>query len=160
MRMIFFIASAMIAGMWSVVAYGEDAPWGISVAQVAGYAPQKVVYDVAVSTPDELAMIFDRIGALNFEYGTNPFHAAIIIVLNGPEIQFFDTNDFKQHEDLMRRAQSLTTGGVVEFRMCQRTAGNMGIQPADVHGFIEMVPMADAEIIRLQQEENFAYIKP
>ena len=159
MRMIFFIASVMIASTWGSMAQSQNAPWGHAVSQIAGYVPQKVVYDVTVSTPAELDLILDRISGLNIEYGTDPFDAAIVVVLHGPEMSFFDINKFDEHEDLMRRAQSLTVGGVIEMRMCQRAARNLGLQPADIHGFIEMVPMGDAEIIRLQQEEGYAYMK-
>jgi intracellular sulfur oxidation DsrE/DsrF family protein len=59
----------------------------------------------------------------------------------------------------MRRAQSLSVGGVIEYRMCKAAARLQGFQPADIHGFVRMVPMADAEIVRLQQEEGFAYLR-
>ena len=35
----------------------------------------------------------------------------------------------------------------------------LGYRPQDIHGFVEMVPMGDAEIIRLQYEENHAYMQ-
>lgn len=161
MRMIFFIASLIAINLFGTTAHSQDhnAPWGSAVAQVAGYLPQKVVYDVTVSTPDELNALLDRMSGLNVEYGSDPFDAAIIAVLHGPEMAFFDIRNFEAHEDLMRRAQSLTVGGVIEFRMCQRAARNLGLLPENIHGFIEMVPMGDAEIIRLQQEEGYAYMK-
>lgn len=59
----------------------------------------------------------------------------------------------------MQRAQSLTVGTSVEFRMCRAAARLMRYQPEDVHGFVSMVPMADAEIVRLQQEEGYAYLR-
>lgn len=31
-------------------------------------------------------------------------------------------------------------------------------RPSDVHGFVQMVPMADAEIVRLQKE-GYAYMR-
>lgn len=34
-----------------------------------------------------------------------------------------------------------------------------GYEPEDIHGFVKMVPMGDAEIIRLQNEENHAYMR-
>jgi intracellular sulfur oxidation DsrE/DsrF family protein len=34
-----------------------------------------------------------------------------------------------------------------------------GFSVSDIHGFVKMVPMADVEIVRLQQEEDFAYMK-
>lgn len=159
MRMIFFIASVIATGLLSTMAHAQSAPWGTAAAQIAGYAPQKVVYDVAVQTPEELDAILDRMSGLNVEYGSDPFDAAIIAVLHGPEMRFFDIRHFDKHEELVRRAQSLTVGGVIEIRMCQRAARNLGLLPEHIHGFIEMVPMGDAEIIRLQQEEDYAYMK-
>jgi hypothetical protein len=43
--------------------------------------------------------------------------------------------------------------------MCRAAAQLQGFKPADIHGFVRMVPMADAEIVRLQQEEDFAYMR-
>jgi len=158
MRLSLFIASITIAGLFQA-AYPQNTPWGIAAAPLAGYAPQKVVYDISVDTPEELGQILDRMSALNIEYGSDPYDAAIIAVLQGPEMRFFDTRRFPEYEKLVRQAQELTTSGVIEFRMCQRAARLMDIQPEHVHGFIELVPMADAEIIRLQQEEGYAYMK-
>ncbi|HSH31022.1 MAG TPA: hypothetical protein VK971_14035, partial [Thiohalobacter sp.] len=64
-----------------------------------------------------------------------------------------------RYRELMRRAQSLTVGGIIEFRMCRAAARGYGYVPKDIHGFVKMVPMADAEIVRLQQEEGYAYMR-
>lgn len=159
MRKILLFASIIISCLHGAATYAQDAPWGTAVAPVAGYAPQKVVYDITVDTPEELGQVLNRISALNIEYGSDPYDAAIIAVFRGPEMRFFATRDFDKYEDLVRRAQSLTTGGVIELRMCQHAAQQLGLQPEDIHGFIEMVPMGDAEVIRLQQDEGYAYIK-
>lgn len=54
----------------------------------------------------------------------------------------------------MQRAQSLTAGDVVECRMCQAAARMQGLEPKNIHDFVKMVPMADAEIACLQQERG------
>jgi len=43
--------------------------------------------------------------------------------------------------------------------MCKIAAEGQGYQPEEIHGFVEMIPMGDAEIIRLQFEENHAYMQ-
>ncbi|HLR12519.1 MAG TPA: hypothetical protein VK104_02760 [Burkholderiaceae bacterium] len=138
----------------------QNAPWG--AAQPAAeqvYLPQKVVFDVAVDTPEAIDALLDRMSGLSVEYGADPFDASVVAVLHGPEMHFFTHDALAEHDELMRRAESLTVGGIIEFRMCERAAANQGIQPGDVHGFVTMVPMGDAEIVKLQQEENYAYIK-
>ena len=65
---------------------------------------------------------------------------------------------FAKYKDLMTRAQSLSVGGIIEFRMCRLAAQGQGFKPEDIHGFVTMVPMADAEIIDLQSK-SYAYMR-
>lgn len=136
----------------------ELSPWGTAKIMETSYAPHKVVYDVALATPEELDVILDRVSGLSIVYQADPFDASIVLVLHGPEMTFFDVRNFQKYEALVRRAQSLTVGGVIEFRMCQLAAAGRGIQPDHVHGFVDMIPMGDAEIVRLQKEEGYAYM--
>ncbi len=43
--------------------------------------------------------------------------------------------------------------------MCKLAAEAQGYKPEDSDGFVELVPMGDAEIIRLQYEEDHAYMQ-
>jgi len=63
------------------------------------------------------------------------------------------------NKELITRAQSLTVGGTVKIRMCKIAAEGQGFAPEDLHGFVELVPMGDAEIVRLQNEEAHAYMR-
>jgi intracellular sulfur oxidation DsrE/DsrF family protein len=67
--------------------------------------------------------------------------------------------NYDRYKELMVRAQSLTVGGTIHIRMCEVAARGHGLEPGDIHGFVEVVPMADAEIVRLQQEEGYAYMR-
>jgi intracellular sulfur oxidation DsrE/DsrF family protein len=139
-------------------AYAQ-APWGTAAPAVpTQYQASKAVYDVALSDPKALNALLDRISGLDAEYSHNPFDASIVVVLHGPELRFFDTRNFSKHEELVRRAQSLSIGTAISFRVCQRSAGNQGIAPENLHGFLQMVPMGDAEIVRLQQQ-GYAYMR-
>ena len=80
-------------------------------------------------------------------------------MLHGAAIPLFADAYFEKYRELVKRAQSLSVGNVVDFRLCQASAKLQGYLPAHIHGFIKMVPMADAENIRLQQEEGFAYMR-
>ncbi|NYT66402.1 DsrE family protein [Alcaligenaceae bacterium] len=133
-------------------------PWGTAKVIETSYAPHKAVYDVALSTPEELEVVLDRVSGLSVTYQADPFDASIVLVLHGPEMSFFDARNFDKYEALMRRAQSLTVGGIIEFRMCKLAAAGRGIDPEHVHGFVDIIPMGDAEIIRLQKEEGYAYM--
>lgn len=137
----------------------DDAPWGRAKASGLRYQPQKVVYDLSSGDENTLTGILDRVSYLSTLYGNDPFDMSVVIMVHGNAIPFFTRDQFEKHRDVMRRAQSLTVGNAIEFRMCQAAARVQGLSPADIHGFVTMVPMADAEIIRLQSEEGYAYMQ-
>jgi intracellular sulfur oxidation DsrE/DsrF family protein len=134
-------------------------PWGSAKVLSTKYVPQKVVYDVAVSTEKAFTRLLDRVSYLNNLYHADPFEASIVVVLHGDEIPFFAIDSHDRYRDLMQRAQSLTVAGPVKFRMCEVAARAHGYEAGDIHGFVSMVPVADAEIIRLQQEDGYAYMQ-
>lgn len=158
------LSSLMLMGLVALsspamAADGKKAPWGRAEAQNGGYAPQRVVYDVAVDSIGAMESVLDRVSYLNNLYEADPFESSIVVVLHGDEIPFFAVKNMVRHGELMRRAQSLTVAGPIEFRMCTVAARAHGYEPADIHGFVTMVPMADGEIIKLQREDDYAYMR-
>ena len=153
------LAGAMLLCAAPAAAAEKVAPWGQATLNDTVYAPQKAVYDVAVSSKAELEGVIDRVSFLNNLYQANPFDAAIVVVLHGDEIPMFAIRNLGRHRELMERARSLTQAGPIEFRMCVVAARARGYKPEDIHGFVRMVPMADAELIRLQQEDGYAYMR-
>lgn len=153
------LAGAMLLGAGPVAAAEKAAPWGQATLKEQAYSPQKAVYDVAVSNTKELEGVIDRVSFLNNIYQANPFDSAIVVVLHGDEIPMFATRNLRKHRELMERAHSLTQAGPIEFRMCVVAARSRGFKPEDIHGFVKMVPMADAEIVKLQREGGYAYMR-
>ncbi len=152
---------ALVLSLWLpvVAASGEvAAPWGTAKVVEKTYSKQKVVYDVAVKTVAQLENVLDRASFLSAINDADPFDSKIVIVLHGDEINFFAIRNVEKYRGLMQRAQSLTVGGIIDIRMCRVSAHRRGLEPTDIHGFITMVPMADAEIIDLQKQ-GFAYMQ-
>jgi intracellular sulfur oxidation DsrE/DsrF family protein len=137
---------------------GPEAPWGRAKSVEQGYARQKVVYDVAAGSESAVRSVISRAQLLADLNGSDPFDTKVVIVLHGDEIPFFAVKNLARHRDLMQRAQSATQAGLIEFRMCKLAARGHGFEPSDIHGFVALVPMADAEIARLQQE-GYAYMR-
>ena len=136
----------------------NNAPWGHAPVIEKEYSKQKVVYDVAVKDVAALTSVLDRASHVSLLNGADPFDNKIVIVLHGNEIPFFAIKNIAKYKDLMTRAQSLSVGGIIEFRMCRLAALGQGFKAADIHGFVTMVPMADAEIIELQSK-GYAYMR-
>jgi intracellular sulfur oxidation DsrE/DsrF family protein len=159
----FILASFLISTQALSDASDNDtsasAPWGGASVTATEYKPQKVVYDVHVKTVKEVESVLDRASYLSTITGADPFDQSIILVLHGTELSFFAIEHYKKHKELMHRAQSLVESEALTIKMCKIAAQGQGFSPEDIHGFIEMVPMGDAEIIRLQYEDGYAYMQ-
>ena len=137
----------------------DNAPWGGAKLTETEYKPQKVVYDVHVKTVEAIESVLDRASHLSTITGADPFDQSIVLVLHGSELSFFAIKNYQKHKELMHRAQSLVESEAITIKMCKIAAQSQGFSPDDIHGFVEMVPMGDAEIVRLQYEENHAYMQ-
>lgn len=135
-----------------------SAPWGGAADLERHYEPSKVVYDVDAGDEAALGRVLDRVSYLNKVYEADPFESSIVVVVHGDAIPMFAIRRLERYRAVMERAQSLTLAGPIEFRVCRADAAMRGYQPADIHGFARMVPMADAEIVRLQRE-GYAYMR-
>jgi uncharacterized protein len=158
MRLLKLVLIVLLALPMVAIAGELPAPWGRAKVVEKTYSKQKVVYDVAVKTVAELENLLDRASYLSVLNEADPFDNKIVIVLHGDEIGMFAVVNFAKHAELMKRAQSLTVGGIVDIRMCRVAAKRRGFEPRDIHGFVTIVPMADAEIIELQAQ-GFAYMQ-
>ena len=129
------------------------------MAPPAFYAQDKKVEPKSeVKTVEQLGNVLDRASYFSILNEADPFDSRIVIVLHGDEIPFFAIRNYDQYKELMAKAQSLTVGGIVDIRMCRAAAKRRGFDPQDIHGFVTMVPMADAEIAELQKQ-GFAYMQ-
>lgn len=137
----------------------DDAPWGTAGEMEISYRPHKVLYDLTDGSATKLTNILDRVSYLYRLYSSDAFNSSIVVIIHGDAIPFFAIRNFKKYRELMIRANSLTVGTTIEFRMCRAAASVLKLQPKDIHGFVKMVPMADAEIVRLQSEEGYSYMR-
>ena len=159
MRVVVFVFIIFISAMAVATAgHAAEPRWGTAKTDEVVHKPAKALYDVVTGRPSSLANILDRLSMLQNLYGADPFDASIVVILHGSAIPVFAVKNTQKHENLMVRAASLTQSGVVQFRMCAASAKMQGFSAKDVHGFVTMVPMADAEIIRLQHE-GYAYMR-
>jgi intracellular sulfur oxidation DsrE/DsrF family protein len=137
----------------------NTAPWGRSKLTDTEYKPQKVVYDVTTGKLEVMDHVLDRGSYLSNISGADPFEQSIVLVIHGAAIKFFAIENTAQYKAMMQRAESLVSSDVLKIKMCKIAAEAKGYKAEDIHGFVEMVPMGDAEIIRLQYEENHAYMQ-
>lgn len=121
-------------------------------------AAHKVVYDVKTDSNEAFNSVLDRISYLNTRLGGDPLTTSIVVVLHGDEINYFASDNELDFEPIIARAQSLTIGETIEFRVCRVSAKRRGYLPEDLQNFVRVVPMADAEIVQLQFN-GYAYMR-
>jgi len=138
---------------------GGPASWGHARDTQTEYEPMKVVYDVTTGNAEAFKLVLDRTSYLSKITGSDPLDQSIVLVLHGSAPKFFAIQNYAKYKSLQERAQSLTVGGLIQFKMCKLAAAGQGFKPEDIQGFVEMVPMGDAEIVRLQYMEKHAYMR-
>ena len=121
--------------------------------------PLKVVYDVAVNTPEAVDNVLARASHLSNLTGADPLEGSIVLVLRGNEVTYFTNDNYDAYKSIVDRAKSLSTGGIIVIRMSELALKVRGLDVNEVHDFIEIVPFGDAEIARLQTAEEHAYLQ-
>jgi len=125
----------------------------VVLANDKNYAPASVIYDVTSGNIETVKHTLDRASLLQNIYNSDPFNASIIIVIHDEAIPLFTKN-----KTLIQRSKDLTMAEVIQFRLCKASARLQGYTKNDFENFITMVPMADAEIIELQNE-GYSYLR-
>lgn len=111
--------------------------------------PDRVVLDISVHTLEELQVLFDRAESYAMTPRPAGENASIVLVLHGPEVDFFSIRNYAQYKDIVDQAARLDAFEVVDIRICQGMMRERGIAREDIPSFIEQVPLGSAEIDRL-----------
>lgn len=151
------LISYLLLGTTVQLYASDEALWGVADVLDIKYEPQRVLYDLTTKDKNKLSRVLDRIVYLYKLYQSDPLDSSIVVVIHGDAIPYFAIDEFMENEKTIRRAQSLTVGTSIEFRMCRADAKLQSYEANDIHGFVKMVPMADAEIVRLQHD-GYAYL--
>lgn len=159
MRKYTSIVLMLFSFMFTYAFADNNVPWGHGKLTPTEYQPQKVVYDVTTDKLEIMDHVLDRASYLSTITGADPFDQSIVLVLHDSSIKFFAIENMGKYQKMLTRAESLVSGEVLKIKMCKVAAQSQGYKPEDIHGFVELVPMGDAEIIRLQYEEGHAYMQ-
>ena len=139
-----------VAGVAEMLAPVEPAPADDGV-------PERAVLDVSVHTIEGLRVLFERAEELAMTPRPRGENASVVLVLHGPEVEFFVIKNYDEYKDIVDQAARLDAFDVVDVKMCQTMIGERGIEQHDIPSFIEVVPYGPAEVERLKQEGYVAF---
>lgn len=114
--------------------------------------PGKAVLDITVHTIDELKVLFDRAEELALAPQPPGSEASVVLVLHGPEVEFFAISNYDKYKDIVDQAARLDAFDVVDVKICQTMMEISGIPRDDIPAFIEQVPLGTVEVERLVRE--------
>jgi len=78
----------------------------------------------------------------------------IAMVLHGPDVAYFATDNYTQYRALVDLAASLDAFGFVHLKICVTSVRANGLESSRFPPFIELVPYGPAEITRLKSVGN------
>ena len=136
----------------SAAAGQEDAsPSGADAGRTESGAVRGV-FDISVHSIEELEVLFDRAEDLARRPRPVGGEDNIVLVLHGPEVEFFAISNYERYRSLVDRAARLDAFDVVDVRICQTMMQQFGIEADDIPAFIEQVPNGAREVERLTRE--------
>ena len=136
----------------SAAAGQEDAsPSGADAGRTESGAVRGV-FDISVHSIEELEVLFDRAEDLARRPRPVGGEDNIVLVLHGPEVEFFAISNYERYRSLVDRAARLDAFDVVDVRICQTMMQQFGIEADDIPAFIEQVPNGTREVERLTRE--------
>lgn len=150
---VFFNLAPSLQGMSGdqpVDTRGQDAS-SAGVLQDQG-AAQGIVLDVSVHSLDELKVLLDRAEEIAARPRSQGESAGVVLVLHGPEVQFFAISNYPRYKDIVDQAARLDAFDVVDVKICRSMMDRLGIERDDIPAFIEQVPYGPAEVERLVRE--------
>lgn len=124
----------------------------VEVAPPADAVPGKAVLDISVHTIEGLKVLFDRAEELAMTPRPEGEDASVVLVLHGPEVEFFSIKNYDRYKDIVDQAARLDAFDIVDVKICQTTMGVRRIEQSDIPSFIEQVPYGPGEVKRLKQD--------
>ena len=111
-----------------------------------------VVLDVSVHSLDELRVLLDRAEELAARPQPQGEKARVVLVLHGPEVEFFAISNYSRYKDIVDQAARLDAFDVVDVKICQSMLERLNVGQDDIPAFIEQVPFGPGEVERLVRE--------
>ena len=120
-------------------------------------APLRAVLDISVHTLEGLRVLLDRAEELAMRPQAQGEEASVVLVLHGPEVEFFSIRNYAKYKDIVDQAARLDAFDVVDVKICQTMLEMQGIARDDIPSFIEQVPFGPGEVERLRQQGYVAF---
>jgi hypothetical protein len=113
---------------------------------------KRYLYDISGHSIEELKLLLQRAEEITQAETDNFEDLKIVMILHGPDIGWFTLDNYDDNRELVDLAKRLDTFDIIDLKVCETTMENMEIDRNQLPPFIESVPYAPDEFIRLSGE--------
>ena len=129
----------------------ELAPKPIASPAPQGVPGQRLVFDIAAHSPNELRTLLTQ--AETLIDGPQKPVAHLVLVLHGEDVRYFAQSQYQTYKDIVDLAAKLDAYNVIDMKMCRTAMAQQGIEDGEIPSFIELVPFGPAEVQRLTEAD-------
>ena len=135
-----------------VTATSQAAP-GTEVPQTQFTIGNKsYLFDISNHNIEELEALLKRAQEVTQLDSSNYGDLEIVMILHGPDIDWFTQQNYKRNLELVDLAKKLDAFDIIDMKVCETAMSARGVKREDIPSFIESVPYAPDEMRRLLQE--------
>ncbi len=113
---------------------------------------KRYLYDISEHSIEDLKLLLQRAEEITQAETDNLEDLKIVMILHGPDIGWFTIDNYDDNKELVDLAKRLDTFDIIDLKVCETTMESMEIDRNQLPPFIESVPYAPDEFIRLSDE--------
>ena len=110
------------------------------------------LFDVSNHSMAELEALLGRAEEITRATSGDYDHLEIVMVLHGPDIEWFTQDNFETNKQLVELAARLDSYEIIDMKVCETAMEKQGVLRDDIPDFIESVPYAPDFMKRLVKE--------
>jgi uncharacterized protein len=104
------------------------------------------LFDVTEHTIEEFQGLLTRAEEVSQIQSDDIGSLKIVMVIHGPDIEWFTQQNYKRNQQLIDLAARLDTYDIIDMKVCEKTMSERGVNREDLPPFIESVPYGPTEI--------------
>ena len=113
---------------------------------------------IELNDPEAVANALERAEDFYFKQGKNvEKYSPVVLVIHGSEVGIFFKENYQRYQSIVDLAAKLTAFKVVDIRVCETSANNLGFDVKTLFPFVSTVPYGPAEVVRLIEVEKYIY---
>ncbi len=113
---------------------------------------KRYLYDISEHSIEELKLLLQRAEEITQAETDNLEDLKIVMILHGPDIGWFTIDNYDDNRELVDLAKRLDTFDIIDLKVCETTMEYMEIDRNQLPPFIESVPYAPDEFMRLSDD--------